>query len=119
MMIRSALDKHISIDLITEEEFKNFVEDRPQKGSAVENAQGVSADVAAGAATAEVAEVHAVDKYLNYSLKEVKALLWHKQKDLERYGRDPDMPKETLGNVQKQVDDLEKQKMLRRPQTQD
>ena len=87
--------------LITKEEFAKFVEERPQEETAVENAQGVSADDAVGTAAAEGAEAHSVDKYLNSSLREIKTLLWHKQKDLERYRRDPDMPKRHTGTFSK------------------
>ena len=49
--------------LISKEEFTKFVQEGPPKGKAVEEAQGVSAEVAVGTATTEGAEAPPLIKY--------------------------------------------------------
>ena len=77
---------------LNEDEFKKRIEGPPQ-GIAGVAAQGLSAEDAAGAAATTGAEAQPEkNKWLGYSLSELKTELYHKKKDLERYKRDPEMP---------------------------
>ena len=80
---------NLRMGLISKEEFTKFVEEGPPKGEAVEESQGVSAEVVVGTTTAEGAEATPLSKYLHASLRETKDALWRKKKDLARYKRDP------------------------------
>ena len=104
--------------LISEEEFDEFrrmLKEGPPKGKSGEVAQGASAAVAVGTATTEGAEAPPLKKYLHLSLRELKTALFHKKKDLARYKKDPDMPGETIEKYQKQIDEMEKQKIEMTP----
>ena len=104
--------------LISEEEFDEFrrmLKEGPPKGKSGEVAQGASAAVAVGTATTEGAEAPPLKKYLQLSLRELKTALFHKKKDLARYKKDPDMPGETIEKYQKQIDEMEKQKIEMTP----